>query len=569
MTDPSEVLSLAKRRGFLWPAYDIYGGLAGLYDYGPMGAEMKRNIEDYWRQLYVRQEGFLEINCPMLAPKEVFEASGHLKEFTDLVVQCTKCKLSFRADHLVEGLHDHPSTLKREELWGLLVEHEISCPECKGEITEPASFNLMFKTAIGAGAAGRDGYMRPETAQGMFVNFSAIFRLGREKLPVGAIQVGKSMRNEISPRQGVLRLREFNMMEAELFIHPDKKTWPRFRKIANDKLLLLPSGCDCAVETSLGEAVEKKVIKNEALAYFIWLTWKFLTDIGIDGTRLRFRQHAETEMAHYAVDCWDAEALLGYGWVELVGVADRGCYDVSAHLTHSGADLTAFERFDEPKEMEIDKVKPIHSRLGPLFKGKAGKIAEALSAMSPDQLPKGCSEIQVTIDGEKIDISADCWQLVRVREKVSGAKVVPHVIEPSYGLDRILYAVLDHAFRREGEYTRLRLRGLVAPIKLGVFPLVSKDGLDRIAEEISDQLSILGVSTQFDDAGSIGRRYARMDEIGTPYCLTVDYDTLKDGTVTLRERDSSEQVRVNREDLASLAMRIAQNLSFEEVKRGT
>jgi glycyl-tRNA synthetase len=249
-------------------------------------------------------------------------------------------------------------------------------------------------------------------------------------------------------------------------------------------------------------------------------------------------------------------------------VADRGCYDVSAHLTHSGADLTAFERFDEPKEIELDKVKPINSRLGPLFKGKAGKIAEALSAVSPDQLPKGCSEIQVTVDGENVNVPADCWQVVRVREKVSGVKVVPHVIEPSYGLDRILYAVLDHAFHREGEYTRLRLKGLVAPIKLGVFPLVSKDGLDRIAEEISDELSILGVSTQFDDAGSIGRRYARMDEIGTPYCLTVDYDTLKDGTVTLRDRDSSEQVRVNRKDLASLATRIAQNLSFEEVKRG-
>lgn len=395
MADPSELLSLAKRRGFLWPAYDIYGGVAGLYDYGPLGAEMKRNIEEYWRKLYARQEGFLEISCPMLAPKEVFEASGHLKEFTDLVVQCKKCKLSFRADHLAEGLHEHPSTLKRDELWNLLMEHEVSCPECKGEITEPVTFNLMFKTAIGAGAAGRDGYMRPETAQGMFVNFSTLFRLGREKLPVGAIQIGRSMRNEISPRQGVLRLREFNMMEAELFIHPEKKNWPMFPRVENEKLMLLPGGCDCAVEMSLKEAVDKKTIINEALAYFMWLTWKFLLDMGMDRSRLRFRQHSGTEIAHYATDCWDCEALLGYGWVELVGIADRGCFDVSQHLKHSGADLAAFERFDEPKEMENDKVKPIHAKLGPLFKAKAAKVAEALSALSPGDIPKGCSELEL------------------------------------------------------------------------------------------------------------------------------------------------------------------------------
>lgn len=569
MADPSEVLSLAKRRGFLWPAYDIYGGVAGLYDYGPLGAEMKRNIEDYWRHLYVRQEGFLEINCPMLAPKEVFEASGHLKEFTDLVVQCAKCKLTFRADHLAEGLHLHPSTLKRDELWQLLVEHEVSCPECRGEITEPVTFNLMFKTGIGAGAAGRDGYMRPETAQGMFVNFSAIYRLGREKLPVGAVQIGKSMRNEISPRQGVLRLREFNMMEAELFIHPERKTWPRYPEVEEERLMLLPGDCECAVEMSLKEAVSKKVIMNEALAYFVWLTWKFLTDLGMDKTRLRFRQHAKTEMAHYASDCWDAEALLGYGWVELVGVADRGCFDVSAHLKHSSSDLTAFERYEEPKEIEIDKIKPNSARIGPLFKSKAAKVAEFLAGMPPDQLPKGCKEIEIVVDGEKISIPSDCFQVVRVKEKVSGVKVVPHVIEPSYGLDRILYALLDHAFHREGEYTKLRLSSRSAPIKLGIFPLVSKDGIDEIAAGLYGQLAQMGISCHYDDSGSIGRRYARMDEVGTPFCITVDYDSLKDGTVTIRERDSAEQVRVKKETLPSIASRISQGLSFEEVKRGT
>ena len=562
------MLSLAKRRGFIWPAYDIYGGVAGLYDYGPLGAELKNNVENYWRQLYVRQEKFLEISCPMLAPKEVFEASGHLKEFTDLVVQCNKCKQSFRADHLAEGLHEHPSTLKREELWNLLVEHEVCCPECKGEIDEPVTFNLMFKTAMGAGAAGRDGYMRPETAQGMFVNFSTIYRLGRERLPVGAVQVGKSMRNEISPRQGVLRLREFNMMEAELFIHPERKTWPRFEQIANERIMLLPNDCECAVEMSVGEAVEKKVIMNEALAYFVWLTWKFLTDIGLDKARIRMRQHARTEMAHYATDCWDAEALLGYGWIELVGVADRGCFDVSAHLTHSGVDLTAFDKFDEPKEVEFDKVKPNHPKLGPLFKGKAAAVAEALSALTPDQLPKD-ADLELMISGEKVRIPKECYQVVRVKEKVSGVKVVPHVIEPSYGVDRILYALLDHAYHKKEDYVRMRLNGKVAPVKIAIFPLVSKDGLDAVATEMCDEMATLGVNCYYDDSGSIGRRYARMDEIGTPFCVTVDYDTLKDGTVTVRDRESSEQVRMRKEQVKSFAARISSGISFEEVKRGT
>lgn len=566
MADPSEVLSLAKRRGFLWPAYDIYGGVGGLYDYGPLGAEMKRNIEDYWKFLYVRQEGFLEINCPILGPKEVFEASGHLKEFTDLVVQCSRCGLSFRADHLAQEFHDKPSTLKKEELWELLVRSGVKCPECKGELTEPVTFNLMFKTAIGAGAAGRDGYMRPETAQGMFVNFLTIYRLGREKLPIGAVQIGKSMRNEISPRQGVLRLREFNMMEAELFVHPEKKSWPKFEKVKNRKLRLLKSGSDAPEEMTLEKAVSSGTIVNEVLAYFMWLTWKFLIDIGVDEKRMRYRQHAKTEMAHYATDCWDCEALLGYGWVELVGVADRGCYDVSAHLKHSGADLTVFERFEMPREIELERVRPVHSALGPIFKEKAKRIAEAISSLSADIVPQE-GDLELTVDGEKIKVPKECYRIVKNKEKVSGRKLVPHVIEPSYGLDRILYAVLDHAFVKEQDYTRLALRGRVAPIKIGILPLVSKDGLDEIALRIYDELRNSNVGCYYDDAGSIGRRYARMDEIGTPFCVTVDYDTLKDNTVTLRDRDTARQIRVKIESLHGIADKISRNVTFEELSR--
>lgn len=566
MADPSDILSLAKRRGFLWPSYDIYGGVAGLYDYGPLGAEMKRNIEDYWRQLYIRQEGFFELVCPTLAPREVFEASGHLEEFTDLVAQCISCSTSFRADHLAEGLHDHPSTLCEKDLCQLLNDNNVVCPECGGKLAEPTTFNLMFKTTIGAGAAGRDGYFRPETAQGMFVNFGIIYRYGREKLPIGVVQIGRSMRNEISPRQGVIRLREFNMMEAELFVNPEQKNWPRLSEVKDEEIVLLSHESEEAVTISLGRAMKDGLILNETLAYFMWLTWKYLVHLGIDEKRMRYRQHARTEIAHYAIDCWDCEALLSYGWIELVGVADRGCYDLSAHLEHSGADLTAFERFDAPREVDIEKIVPNHARIGPLFKSKAKQVAEKLSSLPTDGLPPG-GAIELEVEGTTIDVPGDCYKVVKSKEKVTGRKIIPHVIEPSYGTDRIIYALIDHAYHVKDEYVRLGLSGLAAPIKLGIFPLVNKDNLDNMAKEIYDRLTGMGISCYYDDSGSIGRRYARMDEIGTPFCITVDYDTKNDNSVTVRDRDSTDQVRIKIDRLPELALNISQNLTMEELRK--
>jgi glycyl-tRNA synthetase len=238
--DPQELLSLCKRRGLLWPAYDIYGGSAGFYDYGPLGAALKANIESHWRRLYVLEEGLQELVCPIIAPEPVFKASGHLDTFADMYVECAKCKETYRADHLAEGLHDNPATLKEKELGDLLSKNGVRCPACKGELSAPKRFNLMFKTSIGAGSA-KAGYLRPETAQGMFVNFSQVYRYGREKLPVGAVQIGRSFRNEISPRQGLLRLREFNLMEAEVFFHPERKTWPTYGRVKDEVLALVPN----------------------------------------------------------------------------------------------------------------------------------------------------------------------------------------------------------------------------------------------------------------------------------------------------------------------------------------
>jgi len=545
--DPQEILSLCKRRGFLWPAYDIYGGLGGMYDYGPLGSALKTNLENHWRRLYVMEEGFIEISCPIIAPEPVFKASGHVDAFSDMYVECTKCGETYRADHLAAGLHDNPATLNEEKLGKLLRDSNVSCRACEGELTHPKRFNLMFKTSAGAGK-GKTAYLRPETAQGMFVNFSQVYRFAREKLPVGAVQIGRAFRNEISPRQGLIRLREFSQMEAELFIHPENKTWPRFEAVKKKIVPLVPNtGHPKAM--SLEDAVKSKVIANETLAYFVWLTYKYALDIGLDPDRLRFRQHAMNEMAHYASDCWDLEAEIGYGWTELVGVADRGSYDVQAHISYSGADLTAFERFDEPKEIEEEVVKPKFDAMGPLFKGRTKQVAEALAAM-PTSAVKGKDSVAVHVGSEEFSVPASCYEVTRRKEKVSGRKLVPHVIEPSYGVDRILYAVLDHAYSKKDDYVTLRLKGLVAPVKVGVFPLMARDGLDEIATRIYGEVTKAGLPAYYDDSGSIGRRYARMDEIGTPCCVTVDYDTKADGTVTIRERDSSEQIRIKLESIS-------------------
>lgn len=560
--DPQELLSLCKRRGFLWPAYDIYGGVAGLYDYGPLGAAMKANIEDLWRRLYVLQEGFQEISCPIVAPEPVFKASGHVDAFADMYVECTNCGETFRADHLAAGMHPNPASLSEKKLGELLRQNDVRCPSCKGELTEPRRFNLMFKTSIGAGK-GKIGYLRPETAQGMFVNFSQIYRYGREKLPVGAVQIGRSFRNEISPRQGLLRLREFSMMEAELFVHPEDKTWPRFNGVKHERLSLVPSSGDPRT-ISLEDGVSSKVIVNEVLAYFMWLTHKFAVDVGLDRKRLRFRQHEKTEMAHYASDCWDLEAEVSYGWTELVGVADRGSYDVQAHIDHSGAELTAFEKFDEPREVEEEAVRPRFDSLGPLFKAKAKAVADAVSRLPPAAV-RGKAEIVVDVTGETLTVPSSCYEVGMRKEKVSGRKLVPHVIEPSYGVDRILYAVLEHAYTKKDDYVTLRLKGSVAPIKAGVFPLMAKDGLDKIALTVNSELAGAGIASFFDDSGSIGRRYARMDEIGTPCCVTVDYDSKSDGTVTIRERDTGEQLRMKMEEVPWAVGMMASGGSLKEL----
>ena len=550
--DRNELVNeLARRRGFLWPAFELYGGAAGFYDYGPLGAPLKRRIEDIWRQYFVIAEGFAEIEAPTIGVEGIFQASGHLSGFSDPLTGCKECKEVYRADHLIKHIIEVPDALTNEEIYRCMQENEITCPECGGELSSVYEFNLMFKTMIGPGNK-MTGYMRPETAQGMFINFPRLLRYFRGALPFAAVQIGKSYRNEISPRQGVIRLREFTQAEAEIFIDPRDKTHPRFDEVKAIRMKFYSQEAQekgVEEEMSFGEAVERGVVAHQTLAYYVARTYQYLLAVGIDPQKLRFRQHKSDEMAHYAADCWDAEVLLDrLGWIELVGVADRTDYDLKAHTTVSKVNLSVFVNYGQPKKRKKTVVKPDFKALGPMFKSKAKAVGEALRALAPEQLAG--EKIQVYVDGGTIDIDRSLVSFESVEEEVRGEEVVPHVIEPSFGIDRILYSILDHSYYEDeidGEKRAvLRFKPQVAPIEVAVLPLMDRSELVGPAKKILEELRSRGMRTDYDTSGSIGRRYRRNDEVGTPYEVTIDYETIEEGTVTIRDRDSMSQVRVAR-----------------------
>ena len=625
-----ELMTILKRRGYLQPSYEIYGGVAGFYDYGPLGAALKTNLENLWRRHFVLGEGMAEIQCPTISPEQVFRASGHLEKFADTVIDCPACGAGSRGDHLVRnewkrlmdevvpvlqkgGLAEHAAALAREmeaeresadrdpspenlrtllqqpgstfhgeggvsvhrtgsgitvaKNQKVLYEGRVRCPACSKPLdVEKAridAFNLMFKTNVGPGT-GRAGYLRPETAQGMFMDFLWLYRYFREQMPFGAVQVGKAYRNEISPRQALLRLREFHQMEAEVFFDPVNKTWPGFSRLAARELNLLHRDAREPERMRMEDAVEKGIIANGALGYFIALTAEFLENAGIPADLVRFRQHGVMEKAHYSTDTWDAEFLSPrFGWVEIVGIADRTDYDLKAHERVSGVKLRAMRRFATPREAEVNRFVPNPAKLGPLFKQKAKAIDEKLREFeAPDAVP---TEVVVEVDGEQVVVPGDCLRVERRLERVEGEWYVPHVVEPSFGIDRIFYAVLESSWSQK-EWVTLRLSPLVAPVKCGVFPLMAKEGLDLLALEVDRELRNAGVAAMYDDGGAIGRRYARQDEVGTPFCVTVDFDTKKDGTVTLRERDSGQQKRLPRDRLvATLQALCSGRLAFKDV----
>jgi glycyl-tRNA synthetase len=559
-----KVFELAKNRGFIWPSFEIYGGASGFYDYGPMGATFKRKIEDAWRRLYCVGEGYYEIETPTIGIEAVFEASGHVGGFADPMTTCGVCKESFRADHVIKGVREIPDGLSKQELSAIIHKDSIVCPECGGPLGDVYDFNLMFQTWVGPGQKKR-GYMRPETAQGMFIDFPRLLRFYREKLPFGVTQIGKSYRNEISPRQGVIRLREFTQAEAEVFVNPkDKNAHPNFAAVKDMKLNLYDEDAQLnnghPAPMAVGDAVARGIIANEYLAYYVALTNVFLAMVGIDPGRLRFRQHMRTERAHYATDCWDAEVLLErFGWVEVAGIADRTNYDLAAHQKRSEADMSAFVPFERPMKVSRTVVTPNMAVIGPKYKGKAGKIMAALKAMPQPELNK--PDIVLDIDGEKIVIERELFEHKTVQEEVAGENIMAHVVEPSYGIDRILYSALEHAYGEEmvrgEERIVLRLARTVAPITAAVLPLLSKEPLAGKARAIALDLKDKGFFIEYDESGTIGKRYRRNDEIGTPFSVTIDFETMDNDTVTIRDRDTMSQVRAPVKDLARVLGELA------------
>jgi glycyl-tRNA synthetase len=555
------LVELAKRRGYFFPASGAYGGTAGFYVFGPQGAALKRNITEAWRECFVTREGHMEIDAPTVMTEDVFEASGHLDGFDDMIIECPECEESHRADHLVEdatGIEDAES-LPISEVEGIIADYDLTCPNCDASLAgiDVSAFNLMFGTNIGPGSSS-PGYLRPETAQGIFVEFPQLKEYARNQLPFGVAQIGRAYRNEISPRRSIIRVREFTQAELEHFIDPETDE-PPLSRVTDVEVPLYSVPAQQADDgdvdrMTIDKSVEEGVIESDWVAYYLGKAADWYERIGVDMDRFRYRQHLPDELSHYSSDCWDAEVELDGNWIELTGFSYRADYDLSKHGEYSDEDFTLFKQYDEPITVERPTVDPDMSVLGPEFGDRAADIADELERLAQDD-PDAFDgdEVVVEIESEEqtIPVEVTGFHIESVTE--AGEHITPHVIEPSFGVDRLVYTVLAHAYREDRvdgeERTSLALSPDIAPTTLGVFPLMAKDGLDDRAQEVTEYLRSTGFTVTYDDSGAIGRRYRRQDEIGTPYCITVDHQSLEDDTVTVRERDSTEQERVAVDEL--------------------
>ncbi|OCT73822.1 hypothetical protein XELAEV_18032786mg [Xenopus laevis] len=552
IVDRAKMEDTLKRRFFYDQAFAIYGGVSGLYDFGPVGCALKNNIIQTWRQHFIQEEQILEIDCTMLTPEPVLKTSGHVDKFADFMVKDVKNGECFRADHLLkahlqklmsdkkcpaekkqemESVLTQMDNYNQQDLADLFVKYNVKSPITLNDLTPPVSFNLMFQTSIGPGG-NMPGYLRPETAQGIFLNFKRLLEFNQGKLPFAAAQIGNSFRNEISPRSGLIRVREFTMAEIEHFVDPNEKIHPKFGNVADLNLNLYSSKAQLSGESArkmrLGDAVEQGVINNSVLGYFIGRIYLYLTKVGISPDKLRFRQHMENEMAHYACDCWDAETKTSYGWIEIVGCADRSCYDLSCHARATKVPLVAEKPLKEPISFCGD------------FK-----------------------EFTIETEGKTFVLTKDMVSVKKSQKTIYVEEIVPNVIEPSFGLGRIMYTVFEHTFQvRQGDEQRtyFTFPAIVAPYKCSVLPLSQNLEFMPFVKELSDALTKNGVSHKVDDSsGSIGRRYARTDEIGVAFGITIDFDTVNrtPHSATLRDRDSMRQIRAAVSELPGVVRDLA------------
>ena len=552
--DKYELLSeLGKRRGFFWPSFEIYGGVSGYMDLGPLGARMKRRVEDLWLKVFVAPHRFALISTPVITPERVFAASGHIKHFLDLMVTCSQCKRHFKADYAVSEAMPNRTDLAIEamtpkQIDAFIQENNVRCPECGGRLTPTEYFSTMFKTNIGP-YGDVVGYGRPEAAQGMFVDFKRVYETSRERLPLGIAQIGTVMRNEISPRQGPIRLREFTIMELEFFFDPEESTCKYIPRVKEIQLPLLlakdrEAGRTELVRMGVTDALDRRIIHTEWLAYFMALSIKFALALGIPLDKQRFEEKLPAERSHYSSQTFDHQIWLDrWGWVEIAGHANRTDFDLSAHIKGSGVDLSIFKPHPVTLERKATMIVPLESTLGPILRERTKVVLDTLRAANPDEVRKDLQEKgYYEIQGFKILPSHVKFEERTIRE--TGKRVVPQVVEPSYGAERSVYAALEYAYTRIKDRVVMKLPMHLVPVDMMILPLMAKDGLPELADQITSFLNERNFYAEYDDTGTIGRRYARADEIGVPVSVTVDYQTLKDGTVTLRDRDTWQQVRV-------------------------
>ncbi|RLJ07624.1 MAG: glycine--tRNA ligase [Candidatus Aenigmatarchaeota archaeon] len=477
-----KILDIAKRRGFFWQTADIYGGVAGFYDYAHLGCALKRKWENLWRDFFIGlNDNFYEIETCVMMPEAVFRASGHLKSFVDPVVKCSKCKTIFRADHIIKSvLKKDYEGFSPEELMKIIKEHNIVCPGCGGRFEEAGVLNMMFPVDVGTGKETRKAYLLPETAQGAYLNFKQEFECLRKKFPLGLAIIGKAFRNEISPRNVLIRMREFTQAELQIFFNPKKiNEHPDFESVKEFKLRLFPVANrekNEIMEVSCEDAVNKLGLPKFYVYHMAKIQEFYTKVLGLSKDIFRFKELSEEERAFYNKYHWDIELFLESldGFKEVAGIHYRTDHDLSGHQKVSGQSM------------------------------------------------------EVNIDGETF---------------------VPHVLELSFGVDRNIYALFELALKEEEERIVLVFPRLVSPYDAGVFPLVSKDRLPEKAKEVFRFLKESGFSVFYDETGSIGRRYRRIDEVGVPAGITIDYESLEDETVTIRDRDSMKQIRVSISEL--------------------
>ncbi|MHA1976200.1 MAG: glycine--tRNA ligase [Candidatus Hodarchaeales archaeon] len=506
-----KIMAFANRTGIAYRTGDIYGGLAGFWDYGPIGVEIKNRIKDAWWTEFVRnRDDIVGFEGAIITHPKVWEASGHLSSFTDPLIFCEgKCKKKHRLDHLIEDqLKLSTEHLNLKGMGALILKEGLNCPECGGKLGKPITFNLMFNTQVGpVQDSASTAYLRPENAQLIFSGFRNVVDSTRVKMPFGIAQSGIVFRNEISPRNFLFRVREYELMEFEYFTDPQKTDdCPVFEDVAENSVNIYSrkeqsekSSTDFNPMT-IQEAWDAKIFKNRWQAYWlatfnVWFTEK----LGINGKKLRFRQHLESELSHYALDTWDIEYQYKFGWKELLGCANRTQYDLQQHQKHSKAKL----HFSETDETGVKRY-------------------------------------------------------------------VPYVVaEPSVGLGRILLTVIADGYQEETVRDRkrvvLRIHPNLAPYDVAVFPLQKKPKILTKAREIFKFLRSQGLAVNFDESGSIGKRYRRHDEVGTPFCITVDFETLEDENVTIRHRDSMTQSRIPIEGLVEELEMLRNNYSAAKI----